>query len=320
MSTAIPTASATRAAPESGPAGAEPLAGTSTLIRLMLRRDRVKLPVWVGGIGLDAPTLERVVANGYGLYLLVLAALMSILLVVRHTRGEEPTGRAGLLRANVVGRHAALTAALAVAVITTALAGLVTTGAMIAAGGFGTGGSLLLGAAVTATGLAFAGIAAVSVQLTEYSRTATSVTGTVLGLAFVVRAAGDMAHMGGTALSWLSPLGWAQQTGPFVLDRWWPLVLLIALAAVGAAAGYALSTRRDLGASMVAARPGPSRARPRLGTPAGLALRLQRASILGWAIGLAVTGTPAVSPSSWPPTSTRPPRRCWCWRSRRRRW
>ena len=38
--------------------------------------------------------------------------LMTMLLVVRHTRAEEQNGLAELIRSNVAGRHAHLTAAL----------------------------------------------------------------------------------------------------------------------------------------------------------------------------------------------------------------
>jgi ABC-2 type transport system permease protein len=41
--------------------------------------------------------------------------LVSLLLVIRHTRTEEETGRRELLGATVVGRHAGLAAALTVA-------------------------------------------------------------------------------------------------------------------------------------------------------------------------------------------------------------
>ena len=47
---------------------------------------------------------------------------MSILLVVRHTRADEETGRAELVGAGVVGRHAPLAAALVVAAIADARA------------------------------------------------------------------------------------------------------------------------------------------------------------------------------------------------------
>ena len=165
--------------------GDDPLAGTGTLVRFSLRRDRLKLPAWVGGLGLfviyigaalpqlapteddlaavvplftqpvgrmftgpaygmDAPTFERFFAAGYAPYLFLLAALMNIMLVTRHTRVEEQTGRAELIRANVTGRHSALTATLIVAAITNALACVVVAGLAIA-GGFAPLGSLLIG-------------------------------------------------------------------------------------------------------------------------------------------------------------------------------
>lgn len=324
-------ATARRAARQSADSSRHPLAGTATLVRFMLRRDRIRLLSWSGGLGLfvlylvtalptlaeteddlaattqlytepvgrlltgpgygfDEPTFERFAANGYGLYFLIIAAIMSILLVVRHTRVEEQTGRAELVRANVVGRHALLSATMIMAVITNVVVSVVVAVLMIAVGGYGTAGSVLFAAGIAATGLAFAGVAVITVQLSQYSRVAASLAGAVLGLAFVLRAGGDMADAGGTVLSWSSPLAWAQQTAPFVLDRWWPLLLTVGLAVVTAAIGAMLSGRRDLGASFVAVRPGRDRAAPHLGTPLGLAWRLQRASIVGWTIALAVAG------------------------------
>jgi ABC-2 type transport system permease protein len=75
-----------------------------------------------------------------------------------------------------------------------------------------------------------------------------------------------------------------------VLDRWWPLLLPVAMTVVTAAAGVALSSRRDLGASMFAVRPGPAEAAPSLGTPFGLAFRLQRGNMIGWTASLSVAG------------------------------
>jgi ABC-2 type transport system permease protein len=309
---------------------ATPLAGLATMVRFMLRRDRIRLPAWAGGMGLfalyvvlaipaaysleelgdvsgmfadpvgrmlvgpahglESPSYEQMIANGYGLYLLLLAALMSILTVVRHTRAEEQAGRAELVRASVVGRHTPLTATLVVTLLTNLAVAAAIAVVTLAVGGYAVTGSLLLAASVAAVGLAFAGIASVTAQLSEYSRAAAGMAGVVLGAAFVLRAGGDMARQGGNLLSWLSPLGWGQQTAPFVLDRWWPLALALVLAVVATAAGYALADRRDLGASLVAVRPGRPRAHPSLGTPLGLAVRLQRAGIIGWSAALAASG------------------------------
>ncbi|USQ79217.1 hypothetical protein NF556_16580 [Ornithinimicrobium faecis] len=328
------TATTTTHAPvrseHSGRTGSPSLAGTGTLVRFLLRRDRIKLPAWVGGLGLfviyigsalpqlaptqedlrslvtlftqpvgrmftgpafgmDAPTYERFFAAGYAPYLFLLAGLMNIMLITRHTRLEEQTGRAELVRANVTGRYAALAASLIVALITNGLATAVVTGLALAVG-FAPTGSLLVGLGVGLTGLAFAGVTAVTVQLSEYSRTAAGMAGAVLAASFVMRALGDMAAVGGSALSWVSPLGWPSQAAPYVHDRWATLLLPVCLTVVTVTAAYVLLGRRDFGASLVAARPGTAVARPWLGTPLGLAARLQRGGFLGWGVGIALLG------------------------------
>src|SRR5699024_10567288 len=136
----------------------------------------------------------------------------------------------------------------------------------------------------------FACISVITVQLSGFSRGAAGMDGIVLGGAFVVRMGGDMLAVGGTALSWFSPLAWVQQAAPYVHDRWWVVVLPVALFLVTAATGYALQSRRDLGASLMAVRAGRSRAHPALGTPLGLAFRLQRGGILGWGVALLLAG------------------------------
>lgn len=308
----------------------QPLTGTGTLIRFILRRDRIKLPAWLLGLtvlvfyygavlptvyqtdeqlqaasqfgtgpvgallggpgyGFDDLTIERLIVGVYGLYFLLLAALMNILLVSRHTRAEEQTGRSELLRASVLGRHAPLTATLTVAAGANLLLALLIAGGMAGAD-LDPSDGLLFGAGIGAAGLVFAGVTALTAQVTEYSRAASGIAGAALGGAYVIRAAGDMLQEHGSALSWFSPLAWSQQTRAYVDGRWWPLALSVGFAVVVAAAGYALSTRRDLAGSLVAARRGRAAAARWLRTPFRLALRLQRASLLWWAAALAIGG------------------------------
>lgn len=305
------------------------LTGTGTLIRFILRRERIKLPAWLLGMtvllsvfvsavaeitkteeqrqdisrimggtvgavfgpgyGLDAITAERYVVGVYGLFFFVLAALMSMLLVARHTRVEEQNGRAELIRSNVVGRYAQLTAVLLVAVGANVLLALMLGGTMIAHGLDG-GDGLLFGAGVGAVGLVFAGLTALTVQITVYSGTATGIAGAALGTAWAVRAAGDMIRENGSPLSWFSPLAWSNQTRPYVDGRWWPLLLSVGLAVAAAAVGYVLSTRRDVGAGLVAARTGKPDAASWLRSPLAVAFRLQRSSLLWWTVALAAFG------------------------------
>lgn len=308
------------------------LAGTGALIRFALRRDRIRIPVWIAAIllanlstvskleglypdaagraslartmnspaGLAMTGPRHYLDGGYGLGAMlshqvlgfygVLVALMSVLLVVRHTRAEEETGRAELLRSTVVGRHAALTAALAVAAVANlVLAALLTlTVGGASPAGVTWGGSLLYGAVFAGLGLVFAAVAAVTVQITEHARGASGMAMAVIGLAYVLRAAGDI---GSGTLSWLSPIGWAQRSYPFVDNRWWPLLLTLAATVVAGGAGYVLSGHRDVGAGLRRPRPGRRAASSALLRPFGFALRQQRGMLAGFGCGVLLLGT-----------------------------
>jgi ABC-2 type transport system permease protein len=148
--------------------------GTPHLLRLVLRRDRVRLPLWLVGVGgliavsafavppvYDTPakvagyartvgaspvsylmsgrqvaldTLGGIVANEISQVAQLGTCLMVVFLVVRHTRAEEESGRAELLRSGVLGRHAATLAALLYGAAAALVVGLVTTGSMLAVG------------------------------------------------------------------------------------------------------------------------------------------------------------------------------------------
>ncbi|PQM48631.1 hypothetical protein C1Y40_01153 [Mycobacterium talmoniae] len=98
-------------------------------------------------------------------------------------------------------------------------------------------------------------------QLSPSARVARGTAFSVLGAAFTLRAVGDA---GSGTLSWLSPLGWSLQVRPYAGERWWVLVLHVATATVLTALAYRLLARRDVGAGLIAERPGPARATPAL--------------------------------------------------------
>ncbi|HSO55799.1 MAG TPA: ABC transporter permease, partial [Actinomycetes bacterium] len=156
-----------------------------------------------------------------------LIGLMSILLLTRHTRQEEETGRAELVSAAAVGRYAWLTSSLLyVLAVNLALAAITALG--FVALGLPAAGSVALAADCALNGLVFAGVAAICVQLTEYARPANGLAFAVLGAAFLLRAIGDTATEL-SWLSWLSPIGWAERFRPFAGDRWEVLLLPVAL-------------------------------------------------------------------------------------------
>ncbi|MGW4011398.1 ABC transporter permease [Streptomyces sp. NPDC004763] len=321
--TATADATATAFAARSG--GSRQLAGTGTLLRFALRRDRVLIPVWVGVNALMVLSMPGTIKGLYGtaaeradlmrqmetnaslralvgpvfddglgaltawrvgLYAGALAAVMSLLIVVRHTRDEEESGRQEVVASGMVGRRAPLTAALLAAAVANAVLAL-----LIAVGlaGHGAAGALALGLGVGGVGMLFATMAAILAQLTESARLARGLTAAVLGGAFVLRAAGDSAtDDGSSVLTWVSPLGWLENVRAFADERWWVLLLLVGAAAVQGVVAYTLAGRRDLGMSFLPTRPGP--AAGRLRTAGALAWRLQRGSVLGWSIGFFAAG------------------------------
>jgi ABC-2 type transport system permease protein len=218
----------------------------------------------------------------------LLIGLMSILLVTRHTRQEEETGRAELVSSAVVGRYAWLAASLLyVLAVNVLLAALCVLGYV--SQGLPAAGSVTLAAVCGLNGLVFAGVAAITAQLTEYARPANGLALAVLGAAFLLRAIGDSASQL-SWLSWLSPIGWAERFRPFAGDRWAVLLLPLAVLVLLLLAVAALLVRRDVGAGVLPTRLGPATAPAWLRSPLGLAWRLQRGALLGWTIGAAVAG------------------------------
>lgn len=216
----------------------------------------------------------------------VCVGLMSMFIIGRHTRAEEESGRDELLRAAPVGRYATGTAALLDAMLANVVVGL-SVGSGLAAYGLAAADSFGLGIGLVVTGWFFSGSALVAVQLTTSTRSAYGLAGAVLGVAYALRAIGDVSS---PALSWLSPIGWYQAMHAFSGLRWWPLLVPVLATAGTVVLARAVFDRRDFGSGVVAARPGPPHAAPRLASGFGLAWRLQRPALVGWGIGLALGG------------------------------
>jgi ABC-2 type transport system permease protein len=309
-------------------APARTFTGTGTLVRFILRRDRLRIPLWVIGIVVlvvvsaasivalyptqqdiqtyvdlmeGNPTLTAVNGPGYGfedpnqgvvlvnettIWAAIACGLMSVFLLVRHTRTEEESERADLIRSCVVGRHAPLAAAAVVAVGVNLVIGVLSFVGVVAIG-FGATGSLVFVASFVAAGLVFAGVAAVASQIFTGARAALGVSVGAVGLAYAMRAVGDL---GPKALSWLSPIGWAHLARPFAGARWWVLGMSLAVAFGLMAAARAMTDRRDLGGGMLPQRLGRAEAPGSLSNPLGLALRMQRGSVTGWSAGLFLLG------------------------------
>ena len=304
-------------------------AKSGRLSRFILRKERVRIPLWLAGLtfftlivpiafkdlyptqeerdamaegmrnpamtamvgpgDLDHYTIGAMTAHQMLLFTAVVVGLMNILLVTRHTRGEEEDGSAELVRSLPVGRLSYVHAALSVMILTNVVLALLT--------GFGLyalrldsmdlEGSLLYGAVIGAIGLFFAAVTVLFAQFSASSRATIGYAVTVLVLSYLVRAIGDVVN---DAISWFSPLGWVTKAEVYTNNRWGPVWLTLGASALLLAAAYYLQALRDLGAGFLPPRPGRKHASSLLRRPTGLALRLQRTGMIAWAVGMLLIG------------------------------
>lgn len=302
------------------------LTGTRLLLRLDLRRDRILAPVWIAVLlmmtvvsAAATPALYKSQAdlvraadaiNGsaaivalYGpildptsegevamtkmtvLYALFVAVFF-VVLVRRHTRVEEESGRTELVGGTSVGRDAPLAAAILEALgWAVLLCVLVTVGDV--ASGLAATGSIVFGLMWFGVALVGIGVAALTAQLSASARTCASWAAGILGVLYVLRAAGDT---GPSWLSWCTPFGWNTQVRAWAEPRWWLLLAYVAVAACLIVAAVALRARRDLGSGLIAARPGPAYGSPRLRDASSLVLQLHLVPLVLWSVAVAVMG------------------------------
>jgi ABC-2 type transport system permease protein len=306
-----------------------PFTGVSSLVRLALRRDRVRLSVWIAiltlmmvyapnavklaypeepqrlarvsllktpaGMILGGPMfggnetdLGAMMANELMLTLIIAASILAIGTVIRHTRAEEENGIAELVLSSVVGRYARTFAALIVVGGVNAVLAVTMTLAM-ASTGFAIVDTAAMSLGITGVAMVFGAVAAVTAQLWRQSRTATGAAMAALAVAALVRGIGDVIDNSGSALSWFSPIAWAQQMRAFVDLRWWPFAMLVALTIALMALAAWLESRRQYDAGVIPSTGEKPNARPIIGV-FGLHLTLQRGQTIGWTVGLFLGG------------------------------
>jgi ABC-2 type transport system permease protein len=225
------------------------------------------------------------------MFLIIVGAVWGLLTGTKLLRGEEDAGRWELLLAGQTTRRGAAGQALAGlgagAVTLWALTAVIT----VVVGrlpkiGLPVGPSLFFSVALVAPAVMFLAAGAFASQLAATRRQAAAYAGAALGACYAIRLVADS----GTGLAWLrwvSPLGWAEELQPLTSPRPVALLPIAGLTvALGGSAVY-LAGRRDLGDGIL---PDRASARPHtrlLGGPAGLAARLARPALLGWAAAIA---------------------------------
>lgn len=300
--------------------------GTGILTRQAFRRDRLIAPIWIVLLALfvyasaaATPTLyktaaERIAAATainsnpavvalYGpildvhsigelsmtkatvLYAIFVAILM-VVLVRRHTRVEEESGRLELVAGTAVGRNAPMFSAVAEAVIVSLVVGLLATLGAIG-GALPATGALAFGTTWAGIGLVSTGLTLVACQLAASARTCAAMVAGAIAVLFVLRAVGDISAQW---LSWLSPFGWNTRFRAWSEPRWWMSALYVGSFVLLVVIAQLLRSRRDLGSGIVAARPGRATGSQRLADAVSLAFRVNQGAIITWSFAFAALG------------------------------
>jgi ABC-2 type transport system permease protein len=305
---------------------ADGLAGLGTMVRFVVRRNRVRLAVWfvvivglfayVGeyyrglfttqqalddfaklsdtpgiksltGLAAAPATLGGAVWTKIWMTCAITVALGVVFLVTRNGRADEELGRTELLRSRVLGLHAYPVASWLVNAALCVVIGLFV--ALASAGlHLDPAGAGTTGSWVVGASVTGVGLFALGVGALAGQVASTARGANSLGSIIIVACyvLRMIGDLGNGTLTWVSPIGWGQQMAPWGANRWWPFALLVALAAGLLAVAWVIEARRDHGAGLLPQRPGKADAPPRYATPLGLALRLQRGPIIGWTIAV----------------------------------
>lgn len=244
-----------------------------------------------------APDLQTVA--GFTMFkslmtVMVLGALWGLFTSTRLLRGEEDAGRWELLLTGRLTKRSAaaqaqggLATALVVLWLVTAVISIYSGG--LSSVGFSVGASLYFSLALVATALMFLTVGALTSQLAATRRQALTLGGWFLGYCYLVRMVAD-SGVGLHGLVWASPLGWVEELQALTSPNPVALLPIVGFSAATAATALHLSSRRDVGASLLRDR---THARPRLRLLSGqvsLSIRLLRPVVVAWLVALAATG------------------------------
>jgi ABC-2 type transport system permease protein len=223
----------------------------------------------------------------------IITAIWALLVVTKWLRGQEETGRWEILLVGQTTQRRATHQTLIGIGLTMLMATVISTLIVFATGQshdlhFSVQESAFLGLTLILGGALFAAVGAVTSQLAATRRRASAMAFGVLGVFFGMRAIGDTV----ANYEWvrnLSPLGWIENLHPIFDSR--PMWLLPIFTFIALCLSYSLvaAGRRDMGDSLLADN---DSARPRtklLSNPFGAAIRLNRAVLLGWIIGITVS-------------------------------
>ncbi|MCM3739462.1 ABC transporter permease [Oceanobacillus luteolus] len=302
---------------------------SNTLIRFMIKRNKIRIPLWLIGItfftwmipvalddmfptqderdvmaetmanpamtamvgpgDVENYTLGAMTTHNMLLFTAIVVGLMSILIVTRHIRAEEEDGLSELILALPVGRLANLNAVLITLVIVNIILAFVTATGLYA---LGLESMDLEGSLLYGASLGATGIffTGTAAIFNQIVASGRGATGLSIAVLLLAYLIRAVGDVTNESLSLLSPLGLVTRTEVYSNNNWWPILLLLGFSMVLFLLANYLNAVRDGGAALIGTRNGRKHASRFLGNPIGFVLRITRTASISWAIGLFVLG------------------------------
>ncbi|MGM0437672.1 MAG: ABC transporter permease [Bacillota bacterium] len=131
---------------------------------------------------------------------------------------------------------------------------------------------------------------AITVFCVQLTETTRGTIGFSFGILGVTYLIRALGDVGNETVSLFSPLGWIVRTEVYANNYWWPIILTIGISSIIIAIAFYLNSIRDLEAGFIPAKAGRKNASIFLKNSLGLGLRLQRTAIISWLVGVFVLG------------------------------
>lgn len=239
--------------------------------------------------GKENYTLGALMSQQTLLFTIIAVAIMNILLINRNLRADEESGKVEMIRAAATGRLVNIGASLVICVcINVCLGVLISVGLFsLKIESMDLNGSMMYGMALAVSGMLFGAITAIMNQIFSGSRKSLGSSFVILGIAYLVRAIGDI---GNAEVSMVSPLGWIMRTQVYVENNLWPVMISLVVTAMLFCAALMLNLKRDLGAGVFQEKRGRESATIFLKGPFGLASRIMRGEYIAWIFAIIILG------------------------------
>ena len=219
----------------------------------------------------------------------VFAMIVAVMHVVGHARKEEERGLTEFICTYSIGRHANAFALMMEEFFVHILLALFISGLMILfqVESMDAAACMLFGCSVGLAGMIGAVIALLMSQLMASSGGATASALGIVGLMYMIRGGMDMS---GTAVNWWNPMEWTYKSYPFAENNWKVFLPGIAFCLVISVISFVLEKGRDLGDGYIPEMGNRKKVKKSLLSIHGFLLRINRGTIIGWIITLAVFG------------------------------